>query len=128
MFLWTEGDPGPLPGRELVLPKHLSPPGPSDYTKPQGLILAFPALLSLVLPHHLTGQQHRSQTSPDAHRQCPPFHPSAWQPTHSRFTCQTRTPKPGRWIWGLLHYPVRKCRPKSRPAFPLTKPSIRKPQ
>lgn len=49
-FLWTEGDPGPLPRRELVLPKHLSPPGPSDCTKPQGLILAFLALLSLVLP------------------------------------------------------------------------------
>lgn len=135
MFLWTEGDPGPLPRRELVLPKHLSPPRPSDCTKPRGLTLAFPALLSLVLPRHLTGRQHGSQTSPDAHLQCPLFDLSARQSTYSRCTrldplntYQTRTPGSGRWFWGSPHYPLRKCCPKSRPAFPLTKPSTCKPR
>lgn len=43
-------------------------------------------------------------------------------------TCQTRTPRPGRWFWGHLTTQLGSACPKSRPAFPLTKPSICKPQ
>ena len=122
VFLWTEGDPGPLPRRQLVLPKHLSPPRPSDCAKPRGLTLAFPALPACFRP----AIWQDSSTGAKLAWRSPamPSDLSARQSAHSRCTSldplntyQTWTPASGRWFWGSPHYPVRRCCPKSRPAF-----------